>query len=75
MTLASSVEQYFEEIRQNDRSAWLQTFSEQPGLLQVDPVGTPTRSSKEAIGACYPPRWPWSVAGAGHRSQRGVCGV
>lgn len=53
MTLPTSVEQYFAAIRDNNREAWLATFSDQPGLSQVDPVGSPARTSKAEIGAFW----------------------
>ena len=45
--------QYFEAIRTRNREAWLATFSDQTGLTQIDPAGTPGRSSKAEIGAFW----------------------
>lgn len=53
MTIPSSINDYFEAIRSKDRAGWLATFSDDPGLSQVDPVGSPARSSKEEIGAFW----------------------
>ena len=53
MTAPQSVTDYFEAIRSTDRAAWLATFSEEQGLSQVDPVGSPARSSKAEIGAFW----------------------
>lgn len=50
MNLPESLSQYFEAIRTRDRAAWLATFSDQEGLCQADPVGTPSRCTKEEIG-------------------------
>lgn len=49
MTIPQSITDYFEAIRNTDRTAWLATFSDEPGLNQVDPVGAPARTSKEEI--------------------------
>ncbi len=53
MTIPQSIIDYFEAIRNTDRAAWLATFSDEPGLNQVDPVGAPARTSKEEIGAFW----------------------
>jgi len=45
--------QYFEAIRTRNREAWLDSFSDEEGMTQIDPVGTPARSSKEEIGAFW----------------------
>lgn len=53
MNLPESLTQYFQAIRTRDRAAWLATFSDQEGLLQIDPVGTPSRCTKEEIGGFW----------------------
>ncbi|MBS2037567.1 nuclear transport factor 2 family protein [bacterium] len=53
MTIPDSLQDYFKAIRNHDREAWLASFSDQPGLSQVDPVGSPARSSKAEIGAFW----------------------
>lgn len=53
MNIPESLTNYFDAIRTRDRDAWLATFSDEPGLTQIDPVGSPGRSSKAEIGAFW----------------------
>ena len=49
--LHATIDGYFEAIRNNDRQAWLDTFSDDPALIHIDPVGAPARNTKAEISA------------------------
>ncbi|MBT9589053.1 nuclear transport factor 2 family protein [bacterium] len=51
--LNDTIDRYFAAIRSNDRQAWLDTFSDHPALVHVDPVGAPARNTKAEIGAFW----------------------
>lgn len=51
--LNDTIDRYFEAIRNNDRQAWLDTFSDDPGLVHIDPVGAPARNTKAEIGTFW----------------------
>jgi len=53
MKLKSTVHKYFDAIARKDRKAWLDCFSDDPGLSHVDPVGSPARTRKEDVGAFW----------------------
>ena len=53
MKFKTTVNKYFEAISHKDRQAWLDCFSDEPGLSHVDPVGSPGRANKADIGAFW----------------------
>ena len=53
MDFRKTVDRYFECVDARDRAGWLDLFSDEPGLAQTDPVGTPSRHSKEELGAFW----------------------